>query len=104
MIELKKSFKQRIKDWLNNDNDQINKYPSTIGSQSHIGIISQADPIDSHEGLTLTIHSANGGHVVNFRRYEHKIDRNTSKLYIITHDQKFEEALAQCIAMECLSR
>jgi hypothetical protein len=100
---VKKSFKQRFRDWLNShDDDQINKYPSTIGS---IGaIISPSDPIDSHDGLTLTIHSANGGHVVNFRRYEHKIDRHTNKLYIISSDQKFEEALAQCIAMECLSR
>lgn len=56
------------------------------------------------EGLNITIHNANGGYVASFRRYDRKTDQHSSQLYVITSDQKFEEALAHCIAMECLSR
>lgn len=99
---MKKSFKQFIREWLNNDHNEVNHYPSTLSA----GLISPSpvDQIDTRDGLNLSIHSANGGFVVSFRRYDIKVDRNINQLYLITSDQKFEEALAQCIAMECLTR
>ena len=98
--KMKMSMKQRIRNWLKDDDSEKEEWdmpmPKTIS----------AGPPDqlNMDGLNITIHSANGGYVAQFRRYDTKTDRNSAQLYVITSDQKFEEALAHCIAMECLSR
>lgn len=84
-----------IKNWLNKE-DYINTKCSPVISPSIEG--------DHTGGLNITLYTANGGHVVSFRRYDAKVDRHHTALYIITSDQSFEEALAQTIAMERLSR
>ena len=85
-----------IRNWLNKEDCNIN---ITKCSPS----ISPTHDLD-HTGLNITLYTANGGHVVRFRRYDAKADRHHTSLYIITSDQNFEEALAQTIAMERLSR
>ena len=95
----KMSLKQRIRNWLKDDSEKEEwdmPMPKTISS-------GPPDQLNM-DGLNITIHNANGGYVAQFRRYDTKTDRNSAQLYVITSDQKFEEALAHCIAMECLSR
>jgi len=84
-----------IRNWLNKEDSYINTKCSPV--------ISSSNDLD-HTGLNITLYTANGGHVVSFRRYDAKVDRHHTALYIITSDQSFEEALAQTIAMERLSR
>jgi hypothetical protein len=91
----KMSLKQRIRNWLKDDENEREELA--------LPIISGPEKFDP-DGMNIVIHTANGGYIAQFRRYDHRIDRTQSQLYIITSDQKFEEALAQCIAMECLSR
>lgn len=104
MKRKKKTVKQRLRNWLldgpimDESSPEINKMP--IGISRSIDSPREFDA----EGLNITIHNANGGYVASFRRYDRKTDRHSNQLYVITSDQKFEEALAQCIAMECLSR
>ena len=99
----KMSLKQKIRNWLKDDENEHDSIATLVSSKhSAIGIESPRE-FDA-DGLTVTIHNANGGYVASFRRYDRKTDRNSNQLYVITSDQKFEEALAQCIAMECLSR
>lgn len=98
----KMTFKQRIRNWLRDDeNDE--SIPMSVSKSRHAIGIEPPREFDA-DGLTITIHNANGGYVASFRRYDRKTDRHGNQLYVITSDQKFEEALAQCIAMECLSR
>ena len=99
----KMSLKQKIRNWLKDDENEHDSIAKLVSSkQRAIGI--EAPREFDADGLTVTIHNANGGYVASFRRYDRKTDRHNNQLYVITSDQKFEEALAQCIAMECLSR
>jgi hypothetical protein len=96
-------FKKKMRQWLlEAQQDDVvvrTDIPRAIG-------LHEGNSFDNRveDGLTLTIHNANGGYVVNFRKYDRKTDRHSGQLYIIGSDQKFEEALAHCIAMECLTR
>lgn len=97
-------IKRWVRNWLSNENDigmTVSDHVNTIASPRSLRI---GPPEFDAEGLNITIHNANGGYVASFRRYDRKTDRHSNQLYVITDDQKFEEALAQCIAMECLSR
>lgn len=97
-------IKRWVRNWLSDNDDSemvISDHVNTISSNRRLSI----GPAEfDAEGLNITIHNANGGYVASFRRYDRKTDRHSNQLYVITSDQKFEEALAQCIAMECLSR
>lgn len=98
--------KRWVRNWLSDSQNEPNMadYVSTAPDMPR-GLIGRSSPAEfDAEGLNITIHNANGGYVASFRRYDRKTDRHSSQLYVITSDQKFEEALAQCIAMECLSR
>lgn len=96
-------FKRKMRQWLMESSPD--EYDGS-NSPSPIGLVTADNSFDNRveDGMTLTIHNANGGYVVSFRKYDRRNDRSTSQLYIISSDQKFEEALAQCIAMECLTR
>ena len=96
----KMSLKQRIRNWLKDDDSEREEWDLPVTKTT---LKSPPDQLNM-DGLNITIHNANGGYVAQFRRYDTKTDRNSAQLYVITSDQKFEEALAQCIAMECLSR
>lgn len=97
----KMSLKQRLRNWLRDDEET--NMNMLVASKQRGMAIEPPREFDA-DGLTVTIHNANGGYVASFRRYDRKTDRHANQLYVITSDQKFEEALAQCIAMECLSR
>lgn len=99
-VKSKKTLKSWLRSWLNSSSDNKDEY---IHMPKPMVSVCSPD-IDSRDGLNITIHSANGGYVLSFRRYDMRTDRHDNKLYVITSDQKFEEALAHCIAMECLSR
>ncbi len=99
----KKTVKQRLRNWLL-DGPIMDESSPEINKASMIGRSIDSPREFDAEGLNITIHNANGGYVASFRRYDRKTDRHSNQLYVITSDQKFEEALAQCIAMECLSR
>ena len=52
------------------------------------------------DGMNIKIWGATGGHIVEFRRYDHKIDRHDNRMYIISADQNFSESLTRIISME----
>jgi hypothetical protein len=59
--------------------------------------------IDQPErALQFTVYVANGGRVVETRRYDKKTDRNTNGLYVITNDQDFGKEIDKIITMEAL--
>lgn len=99
-------MKRWVRNWLSDSQDEVNQFDHvSTAPDVPRGLIGRSGPAEfDAEGLNITIHNANGGYVASFRRYDRKTDRHSNQLYVITSDQKFEEALAQCIAMECLSR
>ena len=67
-------------------------------------LISVGPPnIDQPErALHFTVYVANGGRVVETRRYDKKTDRNTNGLYVITNDADFGHEIDKIITMESL--
>ena len=57
---------------------------------------------DWGDGLNIQVHSANGGKIITFRRYERKTDRSNNNVYIIPDDQDFERELGKLITLESM--
>lgn len=66
--------------------------------------IERGEPqIDQPErAIQFTVYSANGGRVVETRRYDRQKDRNNTGLYIITQDQDFGREIDKIVVMEGL--
>jgi len=66
--------------------------------------ISRSEPsIDQPErAVQFTVYNANGGRVVETRRYDRQKDRSQTGLYIITSDQDFGHEIDKIITMEAL--
>ena len=59
--------------------------------------------IDQPErAIQFTVYVANGGRVVETRRYDKKTDRNTNGLYVINNDADFGKEIDKIITMESL--
>jgi hypothetical protein len=59
--------------------------------------------IDQPErAVQFTVYTANGGRVVETRRYDRLKDRSQTGLYIITNDQDFGKEIDKIITMEAL--
>jgi hypothetical protein len=59
--------------------------------------------IDQPErALHFTVYVANGGRVVETRRYDKKTDRSSNGLYVITNDVDFGKEIDKIITMEAL--
>jgi hypothetical protein len=68
------------------------------------GVSVDADHLDSQSALNFRVHFAAGGRVVQINHYDHKIDRNFQRLYIITEDKNFGEELDKIITLEGIRR
>ena len=76
-----------------------------IGAKQLRGLqISTGSPsIDQPErAIQFTVYTANGGRVVETRRYDRTKDRSTNGLYVITSDQDFGKEIDKIITMESL--
>ena len=59
---------------------------------------------DSHwgDGLNIRVHTAMGGKIVSFNRYDRKTDRNNNAVYVIPDDHDFERELGKLITLESM--
>lgn len=90
---MKLSLKQRIRNWLNNDDDCNEVVRSDDEHTIHLSRASS---------VRFEIHQAAGGRVVQTRRYDERKDQNFESLYIITPDQDFGREIDKIITMEAL--
>lgn len=59
--------------------------------------------IDQPErAIQFTVYNANGGRVIETRRYDRQKDRHSNGLYVITNDQEFGREIDKIITMEAL--
>ena len=65
-------------------------------------VVSRSQDIDSEEGLNITVRSAIGGRIVTFRRYNHRNDDTTYKLYVIHDELDFDKELGKIITLESM--
>ena len=57
---------------------------------------------DANNGLNMSVYPADGGHIVQFNHYDHKIDRSYQSLHIINNDEDFAERISQIITLELI--
>ena len=74
-----------------------------ISSKQLRGLQVGTPSIDSPErAIQFTVYTANGGRVIETRKYDRKTDRNSNGLYVITSDQDFGREIDKIITMEGL--
>ena len=92
-VEQERADKQEI------ESMQIKTSRNSIG----IGPIGVTPNIDQPDrAIQFTVYVANGGRVVETRRYDRQKDRSLNGLYVITNDQDFGKEIDKIIVMEGL--
>lgn len=56
------------------------------------------------QGTTFILYPANGGHVLEVRKYDRKTDTSNVSLHIIKRDEDMGEAIGKIITYEALQR
>ena len=92
---MKLTFKQRIRNWLMNDDSE------TDYSGNVISVDSEGPNIQS-QGFRLNIYSASGGTIIETTKYDRQKDDHRHSLHVITDDNDLGEELSKIITMESL--
>jgi hypothetical protein len=90
---MKLTFKQRIRNWLMND-DEL-EYGNTIAVDSE-------GPNIQSQGFRLNVYSASGGTIIETTKYDRQKDDHKHSLHVVTDDKELGEELAKIITMESL--
>ena len=78
---------------------------SDIISTRSLKVGRQESSIDQPErAIQFTVYTANGGRVIETRRYDRKTDRHGERHYLITDEQEFEKELGKFITLESMKQ
>jgi hypothetical protein len=91
---MKLTLKQRIRNWLMNDNDEA-EYGNAISVDSD-------GPNIQSQSFRLNVYSAGGGTIIETTKYDRKNDDHRHSLHIVTDDKDLGEELSKIITMESL--
>lgn len=76
---------------------------SDIAIPKSLRIGRQESSIDQPDrAIQFTVYTANGGRVIETRRYDRKTDRHANNLYVVTSDQDFGREIDKIITLESL--
>jgi hypothetical protein len=92
--KMKRTLKQRFKDWLFDEN-QLHQIDG-------ISVDEDSIQLSRDKSIRFEIHTASGGRVVQTRRYDSQKDRHIENLYVITSDMDFGREIDKIITMEAL--
>jgi len=90
---MKLTFKQRIRNWLMNDDEEY--------SNQLISVDSEGPNIQSL-GFRLNVYTASGGTIVETTKYDRQKDDHRHSLHVVTDDKDLGEELSKIITMESL--
>jgi len=91
-VKQKLSWKQRFRNWLNDDDDD---------DRPEVGQDIEPSGVSS-EGMRFQMYRASGGYVIETRYYDHKLDRHFNKLYIVNDDKDLGHEIGKIITLESL--
>ncbi len=91
---MKLTIKQRIRNWLMNDNDEA-EYGNAIS-------IDEEGPNIQTQSFRLNVYSAGGGTIIETTKYDRQRDDHRHSLHIVTDDKDLGEELSKIITMESL--
>jgi hypothetical protein len=98
-------FKQKVIQWVREDWNKVRSDNDIQSSKSiGIGTISSGRRLDQSNGMNFTIHSANGGYVMEYNKYDPRTDERNTALHIITSDQDLGQSIAHIITFEMLRK
>jgi hypothetical protein len=90
-------------EWEKRQNQEKDSAVSVNRLSRSMAISAGPASIDQPErALHFTVYVANGGRVVETRRYDKKTDRSSNGLYVITNDADFGKEIDKIITMEAL--
>jgi hypothetical protein len=90
-----KWLKRKLRNWINDyDNEDVLKLTASCDVEAQM---CDAEPI-----LNFRVFSAVGGQVVEFRRYDRKIDRSDTTTYIIHKEDDFGDKISKIANLELL--
>ena len=90
-------------EWEKRQNQEKDSAVSVNRLSRSMAISAGPASIDQPErALHFTVYVANGGRVVETRRYDKKTDRSSNGLYVITNDADFGKEIDKIITMETL--
>jgi hypothetical protein len=90
---MKLTFKQRIRNWLLQDNDD---------AEMTYAVEDCEGPNIQSQGFRLNVYGASGGTIIETTKYDRKNDDNRHSLHVVTEDKDLGEELAKIITMESL--
>ena len=90
---MKLSFKQRIRNWIMNDDEP--EYGNVISVDSE-------GPNIQSQGFRLNVYSASGGTIIETTKYDRQKDDHRHSLHVVTDDKELGEELSKIITMESL--
>ena len=90
--KMKMTLKQRIRNWLMNDNDANECY----------AVEDENGPDLNSQSFRLNIYGASGGTIIETTKYDRKSDENRHSLHIVTEDKDLGQELSKIITMEQL--
>ena len=90
---MKLTFKQRIRNWLMNDDADYSNQLVSVDSEG---------PNIQSQGFRLNVYSASGGTIIETTKYDRQRDDHRHSLHVVTDDKELGEELAKIITMESL--
>ena len=90
--KMKMSIKQRIRNWLMNDDQPDECY----------AVEDEDNPDLNSQSFRLNIYGASGGTIIETTKYDRKSDENRHSLHVVTEDKDLGEELSKIITMEQL--
>jgi hypothetical protein len=91
--ESKRTWKQRLRDWLNDSGEIEDSYA--------VDVI-QTSSIDNDRGINFKVFKATGGTIIETSFYDRQKDRHHNSLHVITDDKDIGKELGKIITMETL--
>lgn len=86
-------LKNKLRNWINSDDREVVMSPS-----NKIRVSDEPDV----DGMRFTVMKANGGVILQSRRYDRRRDESDCSTYIITDDEPYAERIGQIVSMEIL--
>jgi hypothetical protein len=97
-------FKQKVIQWVREDWNKVRSDGDVIATSKTIATLSSGRRMDQPNGMNFTIHSANGGYVMEYNKYDPRTDERNSALHIINSDQDLGQGIAHIITLEMLRK
>lgn len=100
-----KWFKRMVCNWVREDWNSAQTRDHQVAEKYAINSISKGGPgrtVDADPTLQFKIYNAIGGKVVEFSRYDRKMDRHDHSIYVIGKEDDFGDKIAKIATLETL--